>query len=226
MSKSVLNPKARDTVIQINTTLQMLVEKGLVIFYNEIRPINPSDQYCQITWDNHVSGRSNAGGSLLKLEQYMHILKHNSYHCMLFDGSLIRVNFEFENNELLTQNLLWWPAPYCYVDLLQEGYAPVDLLLDFYGDPKWHESMVMRSPIRIDFDCKNNTVTHPHSHMHIQNGETRINTENPICFNKFVDFIFRNFYPDYKIKFSKHDFINYKIPDMEKIIYNTSTVII
>ena len=32
MSRAVLNPKARDTVIQINTTLQMLVEKGLAIF--------------------------------------------------------------------------------------------------------------------------------------------------------------------------------------------------
>uniref|UniRef100_UPI004057860C DUF2290 domain-containing protein n=1 Tax=Agathobacter sp. TaxID=2021311 RepID=UPI004057860C len=226
MGKSVLNPKARDTVIQINSTLRMLEEKGVVLFYNEVSQVNPAAQYCQITWHNHISGRANAGNSFLKLQQYMHILRSNSYHCMLFDGSLIRVNFEFENNELLSQNLLWWPAPYSYADLLQDGYSPVELLMDFYGDPKWHESIVMRSPVRIDFDSKNNTEIHPHSHMHIQNGETRINTVNPMCFNRFIDFVFRNFYPDYKIVFSEYDYIKYKIPEMQEKSYNSSTVII
>ncbi len=145
---------------------------------------------------------------------------------MLFDGSLIRVNFEFENNELKTQNLLWWPAPYCHADLLQDGYSPVDLLLDFYGDPKWNESIRMRSPIRIDFDSKNNSEGHPHSHMHIQNEETRINTDFPLCFNKFIEFIFKNFYPNYKIKFTKFDFIKYRIPEEDELVYKSSTIII
>lgn len=226
MNKKALNPSAQRTVIQINSTLDRLLEKSLCITYNTVPPIIDTQHRCQITWNGHVSERANSGKSFIKLIQYHHILKTNSYHCLLFDGSLIRVNFEFEDDFLLSQNLLWWPAPYDYGDMLQEGFSPVDVLEDFYGDQNWHQNIRMRSPIRIDFDSTNNRKEHPHSHLHIENDETRINTASPICFNKFVDFIFRNFYPQFTFPFSQFDFINYKISDLESIDYLSSQITI
>lgn len=226
MSKKNYNPSAQRTIIQINSTLNMLLEKSLAISYNDIPPLNETRQRCQITWNNHKVERANTGRAFTKLEQYLHILETNSYHCLLFDGSLIRANFIFEDDVLLTQNLLWWPSPYDYGDLLQDGYSPVDLLKNFYDDTKWHEVIRMRSPIRVDFDSTNNTINHPHSHLHIQNEETRLNTNYPICFNRFVDFIFRNFYPKFKVPFSEFDFIKYKTQELQTYNYLFSQIVV
>lgn len=114
MSKKVFNPSAQKTVNQINSTLDTLQKKALCISYNVVPPVMDTQHRCQITWNSHVSERANSGKSFIKLAQYRHILANNSYHCLLFDGSLIRVNFEFEDDLLLKQNLLWWPAPYDY----------------------------------------------------------------------------------------------------------------
>lgn len=225
MSKNVWNPSAQKTVIQINSTLNALQEKALCITYNPVPPIDDTQHCCQITWHSHVPDRSNSGKSFIKLAQYHHILETNSYHCLLFDGSLIRVNFKFEDDFLLTQNLLWWPAPYDYEDLLQD-FAPIDILKNFYIDDTWHQNIRMRSPIRIDFDSTNNTKNHPHSHLHIQNAETRINTVYPVCFNRFIDFIFKNFYPQYIFQISQSDFINYKIHNLYDENYTSSKIII
>ena len=226
MSKKILNTYARRTVDQINSTLDLLQNNSLCIFYNDVSPVDDTQIYCRITWRNHVPGRVNSGDSFNKLAQYRHILDTNSYHCLLFDGSLVRVNFEFYNNLLITQNLLWWPTPYDYGDIVLEGFTPVEVIDDFYGDNKWYEKIKMRSPIRIDFDSTNNTENHPHSHMHIEHAETRINTVSPICFNRFIDFIFRNFYPEISFPLSKYDFIYYNIPDLEIIDYINSKVTI
>lgn len=226
MSKKVWNPSAQKTVIQINSTLDILQTKALSISYNSVPPIADTQHHCQITWNNHIPERANSGKSFIKISQYRHILETNSYHCLLFDGSIIRANFEFEDDFLLAQNLLWWPAPYDYGNILQEGFSPIEVLDDFYGDNEWHQNIKMRSPVRIDFDCSNNKKDHPHSHLHIENEETRINTVFPICFNRFVDFIFRNFYPQFVLSFSRFDFIDYKIPDLQSIDYVSSKIII
>lgn len=228
MSKKTWNPIAQQTVDQINSTLNMLCEKSLAISCNYVAEVDIRNHHCRITWNNHVSGRANSGNSFTKLNQYVHILSNNSYHCLLFDGSLIRANFEFEDNILLIQNLLWWPAPYDYEygSFLKDGYAPVDLVEEFFEENHWYEHVKMRSPIRIDFDSNNNSVKHPQSHMHIQHEDARLNTDTPICFNRFVDFIFRNFYPQCTINFSKFDFIEYKIPPFQKIDYVSSRLIV
>lgn len=166
MSKTNCNPSAFRTIIQINSTLNLLFNKGFILFYNEVPQFPKTEQRCHITWYNHAKGRINCGSSFNKLEQYEHILKTNSYHGLIFDGSVIRVNFEFENDVLLTQNLLWWPSPYDFGTLLQD-FSPIDILYDFYGDSQWFQFMTMRSPIRIDFDSTNNSIKHSSCHVHI-----------------------------------------------------------
>lgn len=218
------NRFAEQTVTQINTTLDMLLEKHLLITYNIVDHKDNSNGECQITWKNHNMSRNNSGEMFTKLDQYLFILKNNSYHCLLFDGSIIRVNFQFDNNILLSQNLLWWPSPYDYHDLLQEGYSPVDLIEDFYNDSQWYKVIKMRSPIRIDFDYKKNTEEHSKSHLHIQHENTRLVIEQPLCFNRFIDFLFRNFYIDYNVEFSFHDYINYKTPDSKDVEYLFSKI--
>lgn len=227
MSKKVINPTAQRTYQQINSNLEMLYEKHLVIAYNKVLPPDIYQRKCQITWLNHVSDRANSGESFTKLEQYLHILHTNSYHCLLLDGSIIRANFQFEDDILVVENLLWWPSPYDYGSLLEDGFSPVELIDDFFCDEKWHQVIKMRSPIRVDYDgTRPATSDHPYSHMHIEHNEARLDTNHPICFSRFVDFIFKNFYPEYKLKFLPQDFIEYKVQKFDPIEYVTSRVLI
>ena len=227
MSKKVINPTDERTYQQINSVLEMLYEKRLVIAYNKVLPPDVHQRKCQITWLNHVSDRSNSGGSFTKLKQYLHILNTNSYHCLLMDGSIIRANFQFEDDVLLIENLLWWPSPYDYGNLLEDGFSPIELINDFFCDEKWHQVIKMRSPIRIDYDgTRPAKPDHPYSHMHIEHNEARLDTNYPICFSRFVDFIFKNFYPEYKLNFLPQDFIKYKVGKFDHIDYLTSSVII
>lgn len=225
MSKINMNPSAFRTIIQINSTLNFLFNKGVIVFYNEVPRTYKTERRCQITWYNHVPGRINCGDSFNKLGQYEHILKTNSYHGLLFDGSVIRVNFAFEDDLLLTQNLLWWPSPYDFSTLLQD-FAPIDILYDLYGDSQWFQSITMRSPIRIDFDSTNSSIKHSSCHVHIQNAETRLFIKSPICFNRFVQFILKNFYPQYDVHFLDTDFIKYKTPNLKRINSHYSELII
>lgn len=226
MGKRKINHLAESTVNQINSTLDMLQQKHLSVTYNLVNTPDYTNTQCQITWNSHISSRNNCGSSFTKLDQYLFILKNNSYHSLLFDGSLIRANFKFENNILLSQNLLWWPSPYNYSELLQDGFSPLDIMENFYSDSKWFETIKMRSPIRVDYDFNLNTVTHPKSHMHIQHENTRLSIDSPICFNRFVDFIFRNFYAEFDLKFSSFDFLEYKTHPLEDIAYLPSKITI
>lgn len=226
MSRRTWNPSAQRTIIQINSTLELLQNKALAVAYNEVPPLSEINSHCQITWYNHAAGRENAGIAFTRLEQYKHILETNSYHCMLFDGSIIRANFEFNNDKLVSQNLLWWPAPYDFSNLMLDGFSPVDILLDLYGDKNWHKTVKMRSPLRIDFDSTNNAENHPHSHIHIQSEKTRMAISRPICFNRFISFVFKNFYPECEIHLSNADFIEYKTPNLQAMEYLTSKLVI
>lgn len=58
----------------------------------------------------------------------------------------------------------------------------------------WPQRIIMRTPIRIDFDPENSSETHPLVHMHMQDKDCRIAVNQPICFNSFVQFIFENYY--------------------------------
>lgn len=136
------------------------------------------------------------------------------------------MNFVFEDDRLLEQNLLWWPSPFDLSELLEDGQPPVEIVESFYRDPNWHDMLSMRSPVRIDFDSVNGREDHPYCHLHIQSGETRLSIDQPICFNRFVDFIFRNFYPQLSLAFSPYDYITYKTPSLQSFQYIPSRIVI
>lgn len=164
-----------------------------------------------ITWDNHVAGRHNAGDAFTTLNQYVSIYETGAYHCILFDGSIIRVYFKFNRNILLQQSLLYWPAP---INIPEEDIDELGIreAIDLYltTSNSQSTSLKMRSPIRFDFDPSIQTSIHPATHLHIQHAECRISVRNPICFNTFIKFIFLNFYPNIKFDiFDKFDSLHY-----------------
>lgn len=200
---------------QIYNTLEMLLENRLLYTYNDLKQERLDENTVRLSWNNHVSGSFNAGDNFLRLEQYRQIINNQSYLCILFDGSLIRVSYTIKNDKVVGHNLLWWPAPYKYLKVSLDDVTPQQMFSDFLEDERWYENIEMRSPVRIDYDPRKEVVSalHPPVHMHIEHKDCRIFMETPICFNKFIRLIFENFYPGYKIYLDPNDYINFDTED-------------
>lgn len=78
----------------------------------------------------------------------------------------------------------------------------------------------MRSPIRVDFDIKNDTELHPKAHIHTQHPKSRMNTVKPICFNTFIKFIFNHYYPTVDFDGSKFNSVNLIYESTKDIEYH------
>lgn len=179
----------------IKNTLILLTDNDLTIFHND--PLyQKSRNDVKITWPNHNPGRHNCNSSFGYVAQYKTIIKTGAYTCLLFDGTIVRVSYSFNNNSLTDHSLLWWPSPFkINSDDLEMG--GVLEIFDLYANSEdWHEQIQMRSPIRFDYDKEKGTNEHPVSHLHLQTSDCRLYIDRPICFNRFIKFIFQSFYPD------------------------------
>lgn len=217
MKNRRFNYNAEETVRQINSTLDMLLDKKLAYSINHVPKIDRHKRECTITWNNHIPSRENSGKSFTRISQYEYILKNNSYHCIMYDGSIIRVSFCFSDGYLISENLLWCPSPFAEnADLLGE-FTPHELLEDIYGDKDWYKWISMRTPIRIDFDSKKHEDRHTSAHVHFQHHDTHVDVLKPICFNRFIEFIIYTCYPSKTIAFANEDYIEYKINELPQI---------
>lgn len=233
MNKSTINKNALNTYDDINNTIRFLKDKDIVYYF---KPSEFKNNNTVITWANHRSSRFNSGSSFNTLKQYEYILSTGAYQCILFDGSIIRTSFVFNDSKLVNHSHLWWPAPY----ILPEGASSFMDKVDeenkddflypyqrFVNDPNWQNLLKMRSPVRIDYDSKHDdTVDHPLIHMHIQDHTTRLYIEKPISFYEFIKFIIKNFYPHINFNYNKQP-LTYHYPVQKKCTqYNFSGIVI
>lgn len=208
---------------EMNNVMMVLLELKLLYFYRDVRPQLIDNKLQIITWNNHESSRANCGPSFTTLEQYEHILKTGAFHCILFDGSIIRSSFEFAGKDLIYHSHLWWPAPYTN-SIKPDEFTPQTKYEDLLTDPDWTKKVRMRSPIRIDFDPDLENESHPLVHLHTQNHETRMKVDKPICFGKFMKYILQNFYPDIKMDFRGWNLISFSHQEPSISDYQCSSV--
>ena len=191
-----MNKHVEATRDQISNTLQILTECGLTRITRDVLAIQGRD-FEILTWNAHVPGRHNAGKSFATLNQYLSIYETGAYHCILFDGSIIRAYFKFQKNILLQESLLYWPAPIIIPEEDVDELGIREAVSMYFGDEDSRsKKVIMRSPFRFDFDPTNGSERHPATHVHMQHADCRISAKRPICFNAFIKFVFKNFYPD------------------------------
>ena len=118
-----MNKNAENTLQQINNTLDALASQGIVKFVMPCEVNESPINNVKISWKNHTGGRSVSSRAFNMVEQYFAILSSMSYHAILIDYSIIRVSFTFENEKLLSQNLLWWPCPVKLNKAMEEEYG-------------------------------------------------------------------------------------------------------
>lgn len=226
MMKNSFNKNLDRVLIQIQNTLEQMQELGYILYYN----IPKCEEYGEkerLTWNNHKGGREVSSKYFLRVRQYMRILSDNAFLAILSDYSLVRCSFVFENNKIISENLLWWPCPIQMDDNMVDEFGLLETIEMILEDKEAEKFIRMRSPIRIDFDAENDTEEHPGAHLHMEHEECRINIDEPICFNRFINYIVKSFYPGWKVEFKEYDYIKFKYDiQKNKISYNNRTKIV
>lgn len=164
--------------IQIQNTLEQMQKLGYVLYYN----VPKCEEYGEkeiLTWNNHIGGREVSSKYFLRVRQYLKILSDNAFLAILNDYSLIRCSFSFIENKIVSENLLWWPCPMQVDGNMVDEFGLLETIEMVLEDKEVEKYIRMRSPVRIDFDVKNDTEEHPCAHLHMEHEECRINIEEP-----------------------------------------------
>jgi len=147
----------------------------------------------RVSWHSHnpaadfITAREHA-----TVEQYMHWVVNGNYSAVLFDASLLQITYDIANGKVSSHRLAYVPCPFV-VDqtLLREG-TPIADVVSLYSDLS---EVALRSPIRIDYAPGQAKLNHPAAHLTINSSDCRIACVAPMHVHRFVDFIFRHFYP-------------------------------
>ncbi len=223
-----MNRNAESVKTQIINTLLVLERQEIVKF--SIPPTIQEDKgtnNCTISWGNPAGGRWACGKSFNRIIQYQTIIEKYSYNAIMSDYSVIRCAFNFDGPKLISQNLLWWPCPVTIDPNLEEELGMIEAVKMSLRNIRSSEEIKMRTPIRMDFDTTNNTDKHPCCHLHMQDDNTRINIQTPICFNQFMKFILHNCYPNIEVDMRGWNQLEFQYDVENEVEYaNTSKVTI
>jgi hypothetical protein len=200
----------------MHNTLSILTERGLTIFHNN--PVyKERNGEITISWPYHIPGRINCSPHFGRIPQYRSFIETGAFTCLLIDGAIIRAAYKFKGRDLVSHTLLWWPSPFAIAPEDLELGGVVEIFDLYSGSNDWHEQIQMRTPVRFDYDSVNASSSHPASHVHMQTSECRLYVDRPVCFNRFIKFIFLNFYPKL---YHQHSFWG----DLEETIFNSKSM--
>ncbi|WP_431310534.1 DUF2290 domain-containing protein [Mobilicoccus caccae] len=175
----------------LDTLLTALLDSGLALEINGL-----AVDRRRVTWQP----RQSAGPFLgyrqhATVEQYLLWLANGDYCAVLLDGSLLQLTYDVDGGQVSGHRLAYIPCPYELAqDLLDEGFSIEDLVRFYEASPT--DAVALRSPVRFDYDPSAAKPGHPASHFTINSAACRIACVAPIHMGRFVDFIFRHFYPD------------------------------
>ncbi len=185
---------SRQVANQIASVCEALHSLGLVAFYNP-----PCERACGIgqrisSPSTGMAARTHAFGSL---EQYLSLLESGSFTCVLTDHSVIQASYDCDGTSIVGHSLLFWPSPIVPqepLDGLGDICEAVRMCMDSPAQASAICGLLLRSPMRFDFDPDRASDDHPEVHLHTQFDDTRIHVDQPMSFTSFVKMVFRTFY--------------------------------
>ncbi len=181
-----------------------LLRSGLAVSINS--PIVDRDGHAvRVTWPTWRNEpglfSSNPSSSLL---EYRKFVAGNHFICLMRDGGIIQISFDFENNEVSGHRMCFYPCPV----LLPSEFAVSDtdeldlvLLDELQAHIEAIEKQIdpteirlrLRSPIRFDYAPNSNSD--PSSHVHVSGPNVRVPVVSSLSVGHFVQFVLRHFYP-------------------------------
>ena len=146
-----------------------------------------------VSWSGEVSGGvgDRSGPSF---SDYTDLLKRGQYTLLLLDYSFLQISFVVDGSKIIWHRLVYYPCPLT-TDEDDDGDTPILDLIDLLDDGEIIARLRQETPLRFEFDPTAATEDHPASHLHLSRNCCRIPVYAPLTLGRFVQFIFKHFYP-------------------------------
>lgn len=126
------------------------------------------------------------------IDQYMAWLRAGYYSAVLFDGSLLQLSYDIsQKGQVVGHRLAYMPCPY---NVGPDTFAR-ESLADAIEMCDGNTKILLRSQLRFDFDPHASAPGHPAAHFTFNSTQCRIACVAPVHVMRFLDFVFRHFYP-------------------------------
>ncbi len=185
----------------IRNVLEWLIEKALAQFIQPYREFHSNDGRLRVCAEGTIAVqaalKAHPFGSIA---EYRGFVESEAYSAILRDGSLLHLSYDFRDSKVIGHRLLYYPCPFV-IDPEFSDEPILDVLEYCCNDL---DVFRLRSPVRFDFDQLRAEPGHPASHVHFQHEECRMPVIAPLSVGRFVEFVFRNFYPHW---WAEHEFL-------------------
>lgn len=174
--------------------LDLLQLSQIALLVTKVVPYGPNGNR-RITWArNGGDGNPLFRNRSATVLEYWEWLRSGNYSAVLFDGSMLQISYDFRFANLTGHRLLYFPCPFDAEDQLRGDMSVVQVIEALVRDEA--NEIKLRSPIRFDYDRQSSGPGHPASHMTFQWSHVRLPVMSPLSLGHFVEFVFRNFYPE------------------------------
>jgi len=176
---------------EVRNVLDYLSDAELTLYTNAV-----SMSETRVAWHAHQQHAEFLITRQHTYEQYLNWVESGSYSAILRDASLLQISYEVRGGKIVAHRLAYVPCP-CIIsqDALDAFLGEGSSISDIVNLNEYARDVVFRSPIRFDYDTANAKPGHPASHMTINSPECRIACVAPMHVLRFVDFVYRHFYP-------------------------------
>lgn len=174
----------------ITNAFDFLLEAGLVMYATSV-----AMRHTRVTWHALSQTPFFIEESPATPEQYLRWVTSGHYSAAIPDGSLLQLTYDVRDGEVVGHRLAYVPCPVIVdEELLREG-EPIADVVRLYLDEASGSAVALRSPIRFDFDPASVGEGHPAAHLTLNDQHCRIACVAPMHPYRFIDFVYRHFYP-------------------------------
>jgi hypothetical protein len=128
------------------------------------------------------------------IDDYRHWVGTGAYSAVLADGALLQLTYECIGGEITAHRLAYVPSPF-EMDQNLLTQEPILDVFDVYASGR-PADVILATTIRFDYDPSSASADHPVVHLTINSPSCRIACASPLRIGRFIDFVFRHFYPN------------------------------
>jgi hypothetical protein len=178
---------------QLTNFVDLAVQYDLALVGNET--IRSRDRnLLWITWKPNAGSEYRPRNSqFATIDEYYECVKAQAFTVLLYDGSVLQLQFAFRGSALDSYRMCYYPCPFEVkpADLRQD--PPLDVIEVYRSAGERH--LRLRSPVRFDYSPATATPGHSASHVHVSMPCCRCSVVAPLSPGHFIRFVFRHFYP-------------------------------
>ena len=201
---------AQDVCREISRLVERLRDAQLLWGWNKVIVLGDGPER-KVTWAGEDTSVARYG-EVAALQDYIDQLNGQQYVAVLYDGAILQLSYEFNYDRLVKHRLLFWPCPVQFNEEDLNEFNLSDLVELALASDEVTNRVCLVNPIRFDYDRDACRPDHPASHAHLGRSACRIPVRAPLSVGHFVDFVFREFYPqewrsyEWLSSWPKHEF--------------------